>query len=33
VSKQEFATICIKGDTFHGDGNYTISPRKETVIS
>jgi hypothetical protein len=33
VSKEEFATICIKGDTFHSDWNYTISPRKETVIS
>ena len=33
VSKEEFAIICIKGDTFHGDWNYTISPRKETVIS
>jgi hypothetical protein len=33
VSKEEFATICIKGDTFHSDWNYTISPIKETVIS
>jgi transposase len=28
VSKQEFATIHLRPDTFHGEWNYTIMPRK-----
>jgi transposase len=28
VSKQEFATIQLRPDTFHGEWNYTIMPRK-----
>jgi Rhodopirellula transposase DDE domain len=33
VSKEEYATICLNADPFHGEWNYSISPKKETLIS
>jgi len=33
VSKEEYATIRLNADPFHGEWNYSISPRKETLIS
>ena len=33
VGKKEFANIRLERDAFHGEWNYTIHPRNETVIS
>jgi hypothetical protein len=36
ISDEQMATLCIQPDAFHGEWNYTISPRDlsiHTVIS